>query len=442
MTIRGTSWSTATTLLFAACTGDAARDATTLSVDTLSDGTVVVNNPVQGLWETDPGARWRIAEELRIGSATAEGADAFGDVGSLMIDQLGRFWVADRQANEVRVFDADGRFVRTVGGRGEGPAEFLDIGDIFPGPNGEVWIDDETMERFEVFDTSGTRIGGYNRDSRFWGGKWTDEGLLLSLGPHPESLEGVYTVYSRGSGSLLEPEGRVLEMPVPPPDPPMVEFKSPDGRAVRNIPPPFSPTRRWNLGSGWDAWYTNGRDLGGRYEIHRIDLESGDTLLTIVQWSEPVQVSDSMRAAALMSLWGEFAWSERPSANEWRKVPGVYPPVGSVYRSGDGTIWVRRAVGDGVEGFDVFDRDGRYLGQPEGPGGLFGMSVRWISEDHVYAVDTDELGVDYVVRLAILRPARVSIRSWMLHANQRIVASFRCEDKSLGLLVHGFSPSL
>jgi len=276
MTIRGTSWSTATTLLLAACTGDAARDATTLSVDTLSDGTVVVNNPVQGLWETDPGARWRIAEELRIGSATAEGADAFGDVGSLMIDQLGRFWVADRQANEVRVFDADGRFVRTVGGRGEGPAEFLDIGDIFPGPNGEVWIDDETMERFEVFDTSGTRIGGYNRDSRFWGGKWTDEGLLLSLGPHPESLEGVYTVYSRGSGSLLEPEGRVLEMPVPPPDPPMVEFKSPDGRAVRNIPPPFSPTRRWVLGSGWDAWYTNGRDLGGRYEIHRIDLESGD----------------------------------------------------------------------------------------------------------------------------------------------------------------------
>lgn len=403
MTIRGTSWSIATTLLVSTCTGDASRELATLSVDTLSDGTVVANNPIQGLWEADPDARWRITEDLRIGTATAEGPDAFGDVGDLMIDERGRFWVADQQADEVRVFGADGRFVRTVGGRGEGPGEFLDIGEILPGPNGEVWIDDETMERFEVFDTSGTRIGGYNRDSRFWGGKWMDEGLLLSLGPHPESLEGVYTVYSRGSGSLLEPEGRVLEMPVPPPDPPMVEFKSPGGGSVRIIPPPFSPIRRWVLGSEWDAWYTNGRDLGRRYEIHRIDLESGDTLLTIVQWYEAVSVSDSMRAAALMSLWGEFAWSERPSESEWRKVPGVYPPVHSVYRSGDGTIWVRRAVGDGVDAFDVFDRDGRYLGRPEGPNGLFRMSVRWISGDYVYAVDTDELGVDYVVRLAILR---------------------------------------
>lgn len=405
MTIRGTSRSILAAVLLSACTGDTTQEATTLRIDTLGDGTVVVNNPDQGLWETDPGARWRISEDLRIGSATAEGPDAFGDVGSLMIDQLGRFWVADQQANEVRVFDARGGFVRTLGGRGEGPGEFLDIGKILPGPNSEVWIDDETMERFEVFDTSSTRVGGYIRDTRFWGGKWTDEGLLLSLGPHPESLEpeGVYTVYRRGSRSLLEPEGRVLEMPVPPPDPPMVQFKSPDGRAVRTIPPPFSPTRRWDLGSGWDAWYTNGGDLGSRYEIHRIDLESGDTLLTIVRRYEPVQVSDSMRAAALMSLWGEFAWSERPSENEWRKVPGVYPPVRSVFRSGDGTIWVRRAVGDGVDGFDVFDGDGRYLGQPVGPDGLFGMSVRWISEDYVYAVDTDDLGVDYVVRFAILR---------------------------------------
>jgi len=228
MTIRRASRSILATVLLSACAGDVAQEATTLRVDTLSDGSIVVNNPDQGLWETDPDARWRITEDLRIGSATAEGRD---------------------------------------------------------------------------------------------------------------------------------------------------------------------------------AWYTNGRDLGGRYEIHRIDLESGDTLRTIVRWYQPVQVSDSMRAAALMSLWGRFSWSERPSESQWRKVPGVYPPVRSVYRSGDGTIWVRRSIGDGVDGFDVFDHEGRYLGQPEvpNPNGLFGMSVRWIFEDYVYAVDTDELGLDYVGRLAILR---------------------------------------
>ena len=84
-------------------------------------------------------------------------------------------------------------------------------------------------------------------------------------------------------------------------------------------------------------------------------------------------------------------------------VPRVYPPFDRFHRAWDGTLWVRRRLGDGIDGFDVFDREGRYLGQPEVPAGLDSMSVRLITADRMYVIDADELGVDYVVRLEIVR---------------------------------------
>ena len=68
-------------------------------------------------------------------------------------------------------------------------------------------------------------------------------------------------------------------------------------------------------------------------------------------------------------------------------------------------MWVRRTLADGVSGFDVFGPDGRYVGQPEMPVGLWAasMEVESITDHSIYAIDTDHLGVDYVVRLDIVR---------------------------------------
>ena len=95
--------------------------------------------------------------------------------------------------------------------------------------------------------------------------------------------------------------------------------------------------------------------------------------------------------------------AQRPTPEAMDVVPRAYPPFERFYRSRDGTLWVRRSLGDGVVGFDVFDEEGRYLGQPEVPAGLVSMSVRLITGDGMYVIDTDELGVDYAVRLEILR---------------------------------------
>ena len=84
-------------------------------------------------------------------------------------------------------------------------------------------------------------------------------------------------------------------------------------------------------------------------------------------------------------------------------VPRVPPFEGGLWISDDGTLWLRK-TGPGGVAFDVFDREGRYLGQPELPLGVEGMWIRSITDKAIYATDDDELDVDYVVRLDIVRP--------------------------------------
>ena len=75
---------------------------TELSIDTLADGSVLISNPLHGLWDANPDARWRLVEDLRTGSAVAEEPDAFGNVVSFTLDGLGRLWIGDSQAKDVR----------------------------------------------------------------------------------------------------------------------------------------------------------------------------------------------------------------------------------------------------------------------------------------------------------------------------------------------------
>ena len=402
---RDTSALLLASLAICACGKRADPPVTELTIDTLADGTIRVSNPAHGLWDANPGTRWRLVENLRIGTATGGGPDAFGNVIAVTLDEMDRLWVVDAQANEARVFDADGRFVRTIGGRGEGPAEFVGIGLVRHGPNGEMWVGDDRLYRHEIFDTAGTRIGGQRFVTRFVG-VWRD-GLYLAYDWIEESDRNVYRVHRSGATGRLEPDGRVFELPEDPPIPPRIEFT--DGGRTLLMAAPFTPQRKWTHGRGLDIWWSDGSDLGGRYEVLHIDLESGRTLRKILRQYEPVAISDAVRVAAVQAELESVRRDHRipgaqhPPPEAMDAVPRVYPPFEGFHPSRDGTLWVRRLLGDGVVGFDVFDSEGRYLGQPEVPDGFANMSVQLITGDRMYVIDSDEMGVDYVVRLEIVR---------------------------------------
>lgn len=61
-------------LWLSACAGDAVPPASAgSSFDTLANGSVLVTNPAEGLWDANPAERWRVVEGLRIGTASGEG---------------------------------------------------------------------------------------------------------------------------------------------------------------------------------------------------------------------------------------------------------------------------------------------------------------------------------------------------------------------------------
>ena len=121
--IRRLALAAALPLLATACdTGSAATAGWSGTIDTLPSGEIVVHNADDPLWT--PETAWRVTEELRIGSPMSDGPDLFGAIQSFDVDAWGRIFVLDDLAQEVRVFDSDGAFVRTVEGRGRGRASF------------------------------------------------------------------------------------------------------------------------------------------------------------------------------------------------------------------------------------------------------------------------------------------------------------------------------
>lgn len=97
-------------------------------------------------------------EVLRLG----DGLDvpewlAFVRAPDLMLDATGRAYVRGGQDAAITVLDADGGFVRTIGGQGEGPGEFVAIGAMgFAGDT--LWLQNWPMLHTSFFDSAGAHL--------------------------------------------------------------------------------------------------------------------------------------------------------------------------------------------------------------------------------------------------------------------------------------------
>ena len=137
-----------------------APDGEWIGMVTDSSGIEIVANPVSGLWRS--GGGWQVEEELRIGEADGEAAYRFGRIAGVDADGRGRVYVLDQQAAEVRVFDADGRFLHTIGRKGEGPGELSNAAaGLFVGAGDTILVPDTRLRRVNRYLPDGTSAGGF-----------------------------------------------------------------------------------------------------------------------------------------------------------------------------------------------------------------------------------------------------------------------------------------
>lgn len=94
---------------------------------------------------------------------TTLGSDQLGpwflvDTGAMDVvrDSLGNYWVGQEEL--IKVFDAQGEFLRAVGRRGEGPMEFGRAWPTHVDASGRVHVVDTDNRRISVIDQSFTLV--------------------------------------------------------------------------------------------------------------------------------------------------------------------------------------------------------------------------------------------------------------------------------------------
>ena len=318
-----------------------------------------------------------LVEELTIGRGTDEQTQ-FMELQSVQADSDGRIYALDPKAYAVKVFDADGRFIRSFGKRGQGPGEFTAPGRVVLTPSGEVAVSDIDNRRICFF----TREGELKRELST--ASWNF--LLFRVNARGDIFADVVSIKEPGTMSFeLLKFGPVLSSPT--------VLASEPFPVLPNHVNPFRPRFLHGLTrNGGLAWA-----VSSRYEITVLDPD-GKPRLKVYKEPEPNPLTNRDRKALLREEFGD----KGPPAGVTMDFPSSFPPLYSLIVTDADQIIVRTNVRN-AQGWiihEVFDPEGRFvsrfsLGQEE--------YVMMVAEGKAYTmVSEDGDGIPLVKRYRLV----------------------------------------
>jgi len=121
------------------------------------NGTTHVTNPERGLWDDGWAEPVRFVLEQIFGTDAGADETVLGDPWRIDIDvdASGNLYVLDGQRNRIVAFAPDGSVRWTAGGEGQGPGELRTAVGIAVDDAGVVAIDNQGWTRLDLFDASG-----------------------------------------------------------------------------------------------------------------------------------------------------------------------------------------------------------------------------------------------------------------------------------------------
>jgi len=348
----------------------------TVRVDTLPGGTIVVQNPAAGTWDED--SAWVLTDAVRIGSQNDSGEALFGKVVDLALDRRGRVYVLDGVAAEIRVFASDGSCIRTIGGAGHGPGEFAFAVGMRFDPRDRLWVLNQGNQRYSVFDTSGVLLREFPRHTTVivleWrGGVFGPTGDLFDmlLFPTRNGMDPGCARYDTLAQEFVD------TLPCP---------KLPEGTPFgwgRIVPTPLG----WWVGAATD------------YRLWQL-TRAGDTVRVVEREHEPVGLSTAQRDS-IRDTMHVLRRTARDAAG--LPIPDRQRVFEAIVVDDNGHVWVQlsRTPDEPVTSFDVFDPGGRYLGAVKVPSVVVSIPTPVVRGDRMAFVTTDELGAQFVVTARI-----------------------------------------
>jgi hypothetical protein len=339
---------------------------------------------------------WRLESVWQLGALDGSGPDVFGNPVGLEIDPLGRVWVLDTQAHEIRVFDGEGRHVRSIGRRGGGPGEFAQLAGAAWGPDGNLWVFDGGNSRFAVLDTAGTVLRTVPRPPGTvtvpWPGTVDESGHVYDLAPVPDASGGIANALVRFSPEL-EPRDTFR---LPAFEAEFFELVTDEGRNRQRVTVPFTGSQIWRVDRGGRPWTATTDE----YRLLRHDFNQ-QTDLVVERQHTPVRVTGE----ELDRILENFQWFvDQGGRIDRSRIPREKPAIATFFFDDRNRPWVLpvRPQEEPVS-LDVFGEDGTYMGRIASPVRLLSTPAPVVRGDWLAGRVQSPDGVPAVALLRIRR---------------------------------------
>jgi len=297
------------------------------------DGVIVVKNPKEPIYLDEIVT---FEEELAIGKSEGPEEYLINSIRSFTIDDEGNTYILDYKPLRIKVFDEDGKYLRSIGREGQGPGELQGPWNIQFTVQKEIMVKDDSKGALLFFSVDGQflreiksptlRLSGnaiadakgniYVR--KYFFGEWEDK--LIKLLPPYENLE------------VLVAKPAPLREDIPPPQ-------------IR-----YSLLPRNNL-----VW-----GISSEYEFNIVDSE-GRLIKKIEKEHSLVRVTDEYKSKYFEILPpGISKESQKFSAN--------FPAFDFFFSDDEGRLFIKtyeKLEATNKYIFDVFDSEGKFLTRTE-----------------------------------------------------------------------------
>jgi hypothetical protein len=348
--------------------------------------------------------RIRFVPEMVVdGKSLPEGMLFVGPV-EIAFDPSGRIFALDFQDHNIKIFDATGKFLRTLGRRGQGPGDFnMPLSFCF------------AKDRLAVWDMGNRRLCVL-----------TPEGELIKA----EEISGLsgrpQRIKALPNGDLVvetekmffddpnKPQECSLEILTPELKPKKTIYSHPVWRnkfirleqGLVNLPQPFAPDIHWDISP--DGKIVIG--FSESYEMGIYDNE-GKTLAKFTHPFDPVKVTPEDKKGFFDSMThstGEGVSRGAPDfVIEKTTFPAEKPVFNDILVDSEGNIWVHPFVKNQdleKKCFDVFASTGNFISRVE----ILGESPYYpyrgkVIAGNLWTIETDKEGFFKIIKSKITR---------------------------------------
>jgi hypothetical protein len=357
---------------------------------------------------------YRIVAEHDLEIGTRDGAleYTFSRIPSLAVMQDGSIVVSDAVAQELRVYAANGTYVRTLGRRGEGPGEFAAPPMIADIAADTVFAFDSRSARLTLISLDGELVGEVPLRSEGLGRVEAvirrDDGTYVMQSPWIPSdggpteshemraeLDSVAVLRTDAGGALID------TMRVMPDRTRARSMEIRTGGIVRVLQGPTPYSARAFVRSGGQHL------LVARSDAVDLTLSgpAGEdrTIIRVLGVQNPATAEEILahQQAALQESVGDGEIDPIVRLMNTAFLPDRLPAFNNVLLDDDGGVWVSLNELDASAGYDwiVLTREGEVLGTVHTPPDF---QVHHVGRDFLVGVVTDELDVPYVRRYPLI----------------------------------------